>query len=94
MAPKTTDRVGLDLGFLLGDAEMLAETLPEWDEISEAERSIWLFDRRNDVAILDNLERSLGAMTGGQRVRYGELLKKLREITPAPDETALAGRPR
>lgn len=82
-----------DLRFLLQDADDLAETLPEWAEVSENERGIWQFEWPNDLAILRRFERSREAMSDGQRARYGELLDKLRALAPAALEETGLGRP-
>ncbi len=84
-----TDRIDLDLAYLLQDADDLAETLPEWAEISENERGIWQFGWPNDLEILENLHGSRDAMNAEQRARYEELLGKLRALAPALEGTGL-----
>ena len=84
-----SERIDHDIEFLLGDADDLAETLPEWDEVSEDERGIWQFGWPNDLAILEHLERSYraGEMSDEQERSYERLGAKLRELAPAIDKT-------
>ena len=84
-----SERIDHDLEFLLVDADDLAETLPDWAEISESERDIWLFDWPNDLAILERLDRSRKAMNAKQRGQYAELLDKLRVLVPELEGSGL-----
>lgn len=83
------DRIDRDLRFLLQDADDLAETRPEWAEVSENERGIWQFEWPNDLAILENLDRSREAMSAAQLARYEELLASLRALAPRLEGTGL-----
>jgi hypothetical protein len=76
------EKIDHDLGYLLAELDMLSETLPEWEEISETERDIWLFEWSNHLAILRGLTRAhdAGDMNAEQERRYEELLAKLREL--------------
>ena len=85
----TSELVDHYLTVLLREADDLAETLPEWNEISGAEQDFWLFDWPEQVAMLEALEGSREDMSDGQRARYGELLDKLRALAPALEGTGL-----
>ena len=85
-APATTDEriaIGLEsLRLTLGD---LSEVAGEWTQLNDGERASWSLDWDQLMATyLPLLERSYrsGAMTPDQQVRYGEVLRQLKEALP------------
>jgi hypothetical protein len=76
---------------LLDELDLLAEYLPDFDELDEGMQDAFLYDWPNDRAIFEDLDGAYrsGEVGDEERTLFERLRTKLTEMAPAMNEAGL-----